>query len=156
MRLQGLSVVETPFHVDEGGSVTREYTIHLQFHDMETYPDRVHLSWSELERAVEVQFAKEVERAVVKQFRRAAYVPEIDSVKIAGPSKKSDAEGEGEEAGDAEATKAAAAGGDDAEEDDDENKEVRGALAGVGLTLPDSRGAAVTSMVVLGVNAMST
>eukprot|EP00892_Ulva_mutabilis_P000087 jgi/Ulvmu1/10079/UM006_0026.1 len=119
--LKELSVEQAPVVIGSAG-VRREYTIHLGFHDMEAYPEQTGLTWQELKATVAGGFAWEVERAVVRHFKRAAFNPEIDSVAVtgpAGPSRGGGAE-EGEEEGAANRPAVDNDGGDD---DADENKE---------------------------------
>lgn len=126
-----MSVEEAPFAHGEDGGFHREFTLHLQFHDLRSYPDRLHLSWAEIAATVGEDYAKAVEKAVIKRFRRSAFLPEIESVAVneaggAATARKGDATGGAADDAQAEDVgNPVNADGADGEEDEDENREVR-------------------------------
>lgn len=124
--MQGLAAEEVPFgsDPDDPRRQCKRCVLHLQFHAMEAYPSEAGLTWRELRRTVEDTFAKKVEAAVVKAFKRAAYSPGIETMpEVAEGGGAAARGGEGGEEG---PTVANAAELNDAGEDaEDENKEVR-------------------------------
>lgn len=135
--LQGLSVEEAPFARGEDGGFHREFTVHLQFHSLRSYPDQLNLSWCEISTTVGAAYAKAVEKAIVKRFRRSAFLPEIESLEVngAGEAAAPRAGGaKGDATGGAEADDAGSPVNVDAvdgAEDEDENREVRRAMCSV-------------------------
>ena len=126
--LQGLAAEEVPFgsDPDDPRRQCKRCVLHLQFHAIEDYPSEAGLTWRELRRTVEDAFAKKVEAAVVKAFKRAAYSPGIETMPEAreGGGKRGAAEDSGDENAPAVANTAQL--NDAGEDAEDENKEVRG------------------------------